>query len=62
MIQLQQGAAQNDKHRDVSEVTFEADAVAVVIWNALRTKPEIFARYRRDQQLSRRNRASSATD
>jgi hypothetical protein len=29
---------------------FEADAVAVVIWNTLRTKPEGFARSRKDQE------------
>jgi hypothetical protein len=44
MIQLQQGTAYNDNLCDVSEATFEADAVAVVIWNMLRTKPESFAR------------------
>jgi hypothetical protein len=66
MIQLQQGAAYSDNHRDVSETAFEADAVAIVIWNTLRTKPEGFARSRkdqeRDQQVSHRNRASSAAD
>jgi hypothetical protein len=35
MIQLQQGAAYSDNNRDVSEAAFEADAVAVVIWNTL---------------------------
>jgi hypothetical protein len=35
MIQLQQGAAYSDNHRDVSETAFEADAVAIVIWNTL---------------------------
>jgi len=39
MIQLQKGAAYSDNHRDVSEAAFEADAVAVVIWSTLRTKP-----------------------
>jgi hypothetical protein len=29
---------------------FEADAVAVVIWNTLRTKPEDFAGSRKDQE------------
>jgi hypothetical protein len=50
MIQLQQGAAYSDNHRDVSEAAFEADAVTVVIWNTLRTKPEGFARSRKDQE------------
>jgi hypothetical protein len=50
MIQLQQGAAYSDNHRDVSEAAFEADAAAAVIWNALRTIPEGFARSRRDQE------------
>jgi hypothetical protein len=44
MIQLQQGATYSDNRRDVSEATFEADAVAVAIWNMLRTKPDGFAR------------------
>jgi hypothetical protein len=44
MIQLQQGAAYSDNLRDVSEATFEADAVAVVIWNMHRMKREGFAR------------------
>jgi hypothetical protein len=34
----------------VSETAFEADAVAIVIWNTLRTKPEGFARSRKDQE------------
>jgi hypothetical protein len=44
MIQLQQGAAYSDNRRDVSEAAFEAEAVAVAVWNMLRTKPEGFAR------------------
>jgi hypothetical protein len=50
VIQLQQGAAYSDNHRDVSEAALEADAVAAAIWNTLRTKPEGFARSRRDQE------------
>jgi putative DNA primase/helicase len=34
--------AYSDNRRDVSEAAFEADAVAVAIWNMLRTKPEGF--------------------
>jgi hypothetical protein len=55
MIQLQQGAAYSDNHRDVSEAAFEADAVAVAIWNTLRTKPEGFARSRKDQEEINKN-------
>jgi hypothetical protein len=50
MIQFQQGAAYSDNQRDMSEAAFEADAVAAVIWNTLRTIPEGFARSRRDQE------------
>jgi hypothetical protein len=62
MIQLQQGAAYSDNQRDVSEAAFEADTVAVVIWNMLRTKPQGFARRSRDQQLHHRNHASLAVN